>query len=57
MPSSHASTHLPVTSLTQEVRLATTMTGMMDAQRSYALASKAITIQDQMMQIANQIAK
>jgi flagellar basal-body rod protein FlgG len=38
-----------------DVDLATTMTGMMDAQRSYALASKAITIQDQMMQIANNL--
>ncbi len=35
------------------VDLADTMINLMDAQRSYALASKAITVQDQMLQIAN----
>lgn len=38
-----------------DVNLATTMTNMMDAERSYDLASKAITMQDQMMQIANNL--
>ena len=31
------------------------MTEMMDAQRSYQLASKAIQMQDQLLQIANQV--
>ncbi|MEA2421716.1 MAG: flagellar basal-body rod protein FlgG [Thermoleophilaceae bacterium] len=35
------------------VNLADAMVDMMDAQRSYAMASKAIHMQDQMMEIAN----
>ena len=35
------------------VDLADTMVDLMDAQRSYAMASKAIHMQDQMMEIAN----
>jgi flagellar basal-body rod protein FlgG len=35
------------------VSLADTMVDMMDAQRSYSMASKAIHMQDQMMEIAN----
>jgi flagellar basal-body rod protein FlgG len=37
------------------VDLADAMVDMMDAQRSYSMASKAIHMQDQMMEIANQI--
>lgn len=36
-----------------DVDLADAMVSMMDAQRSYSMASKAINMQDQMMQIAN----
>lgn len=39
------------------VDMATAMGQMIDAQRSYQMDSRAITMQDQMMQIANQIAK
>jgi flagellar basal-body rod protein FlgG len=39
------------------VNMATAMGQMIDAQRSYQMDSKAISMQDQMMQIANQIAK
>ncbi len=39
------------------VDMATEMTRMIDAQRSYQMDSRAIQMQDQMMQIANQIAK
>jgi len=35
------------------VQLADAMTDMMDAQRSFELASKAITMQDQILGIAN----
>jgi flagellar basal-body rod protein FlgG len=35
------------------VDLADAMVDMMDAQRSYAMASKAINMQDKMMEIAN----
>ena len=35
------------------VDLADAMVDMMDAQRSYSMASKAIHMQDQMMEIAN----
>ena len=37
------------------VDVATEMTKMIDAERSYQMDSKAISMQDQMMQIANQI--
>jgi flagellar basal-body rod protein FlgG len=37
------------------VDLADAMVDMMDAQRSYSMASKAIHMQDQMMEIANGI--
>jgi flagellar basal-body rod protein FlgG len=37
------------------VDLADAMTSMMEAQRGYELASKAIEVQDQMLQIANQV--
>jgi len=37
------------------VDVADTMTEMMDAQRSYQLASKAIQMQDQLLQIANSV--
>jgi flagellar basal-body rod protein FlgG len=37
------------------VDIATAMTEMVDAERSYQMDSKAIQMQDQMMQIANQI--
>lgn len=37
------------------VDLATTMTQMMDAQQTYSLTSRAIDIQAQMLQIANQL--
>jgi flagellar basal-body rod protein FlgG len=36
-----------------DVNLADTMVDMLDAQRSYSMASKAIHMQDQMMEIAN----
>ena len=36
-----------------DVQLADVMTDMLDAQRSYSMASKAIHMQDQMMEIAN----
>ena len=36
-----------------DVNLADTMVDMLDAQRSFQMASKAISMQDQMMQIAN----
>jgi flagellar basal-body rod protein FlgG len=39
------------------VDMTTAMAEMIDAQRSYQMDSKAISMQDQMMQIANQIAK
>jgi flagellar basal-body rod protein FlgG len=39
------------------VDMTTAMATMIDAQRSYQMDSKAISMQDQMMQIANQIAK
>lgn len=39
------------------VTMATAMGQMIDAQRSYQMDSKAISMQDQMLQIANQIAK
>jgi flagellar basal-body rod protein FlgG len=38
---------------TSNVDLGDAMVGMMDAQRAYQLASRAIQIQDQMMEIAN----
>jgi flagellar basal-body rod protein FlgG len=38
---------------TSNVNLADAMVDMMDAQRSYSMASKAIHMQDQMMEIAN----
>jgi flagellar basal-body rod protein FlgG len=38
-----------------DVDAAEAMTDMMDAQQSYSLASKAISMQDQIMQIANEI--
>ena len=37
------------------VDVASTMGQMIDAQRGYAMASKAIEMQDQMLQIANQV--
>jgi flagellar basal-body rod protein FlgG len=37
------------------VDVADTMTEMMDAQRSFQLASKAVQMQDQLLQIANQV--
>jgi len=37
------------------VDVADAMTGLIDAQRSYQLASRAISLQDQLMQIANDI--
>ena len=37
------------------VDVADTMTEMMDAQRSFQLASRAVQMQDQMLQIANQV--
>ena len=37
------------------VDLSDAMTSMMEAQRGYELASKAIEVQDQMLQIANQV--
>ena len=37
------------------VDLADAMVDMMDAQRSYSMASKAISMQDKMMDIANGI--
>jgi flagellar basal-body rod protein FlgG len=40
---------------TSNVDLADAMVDMMDAQRSYSMASKAIHMQDRMMEIANQI--
>jgi flagellar basal-body rod protein FlgG len=40
---------------TSNVDLADAMVDMMDAQRSYSMASKAIHMQDQMMEIANGI--
>jgi flagellar basal-body rod protein FlgG len=40
---------------TSNVDLATEMTQMMDAQQSYSMASKALDIQSQMAQIANQV--
>ena len=43
--------------LASNVNMATAMGEMIDAQRSYQMDSKAISMQDQMMQIANQIAK
>jgi flagellar basal-body rod protein FlgG len=43
--------------LGSNVDMATAMGEMIDAQRSYQMDSKAISMQDQMMQIANQIAK
>jgi flagellar basal-body rod protein FlgG len=39
------------------VDMATAMGQMIDAQRSYQMDSRAISMQDQMLQIANQIAK
>jgi flagellar basal-body rod protein FlgG len=39
------------------VDMATAMGEMVDAQRSYQMDSRAISMQDQMLQIANQIAK
>jgi flagellar basal-body rod protein FlgG len=39
------------------VDMATAMSQMIDAQRSYQMDSRAISMQDQMLQIANQIAK
>jgi flagellar basal-body rod protein FlgG len=38
-----------------DVDAASTMTAMMDAQQSYSLASRAVNMQDQLLQIANQI--
>ncbi|GAC1322095.1 MAG: flagellar basal-body rod protein FlgG [Thermoleophilaceae bacterium] len=38
---------------TSDVNLADSMVDIMDSQRSYAMTSKAIQMQDQMMQIAN----
>jgi flagellar basal-body rod protein FlgG len=38
-----------------DVDAAEAMTDMMDAQQSYSLASRAISMQDQMLQIANEI--
>jgi flagellar basal-body rod protein FlgG len=38
-----------------DVNLADTMVDMMDSERSYSMASKAIQMQDQIMQIANQV--
>ena len=58
---SGAATALPGGRLTQgaveasNVDVADTMTEMMDAQRSYQLASKAIQMQDQLLQIANSV--
>lgn len=37
------------------VDVGTAMTDMIDAQRSFELASRAITVQDQMLEIANQV--
>ena len=58
---SGAATALPGGRLTQgaveasNVDVADTMTEMMDAQRSFQLASKAIQMQDQLLQIANSV--
>jgi flagellar basal-body rod protein FlgG len=58
---SGAATALPGGRLTQgaveasNVDVGDTMTEMMDAQRSYQLASKAIQMQDQLLQIANSV--
>ena len=58
---SGAATALPGGRLTQgaveasNVDVADTMTEMMDAQRSYQLASKAIQMQEQLLQIANSV--
>jgi flagellar basal-body rod protein FlgG len=58
---SHAATK--TTTLTQgslegsNVDQATAMTDMIEAQRAYQLASKAITTQDQVLEIANQVKK
>jgi flagellar basal-body rod protein FlgG len=54
-------TALPAGRLTQgaveasNVDVADSMTEMMDAQRSFQLASKAVQMQDQLLQIANQV--
>ena len=39
------------------VNAATAMTDMIEAQRAFQLASKAITTQDQILEIANQVKK
>jgi flagellar basal-body rod protein FlgG len=58
---SGAATALPGGRLTQgaveasNVDTADAMTEMIDAQRSYQLASKAVQMQDQLLQIANQV--
>ena len=58
---SGAATNLAAGRLTQgsveasNVDVADTMTEMMDAQRSFQLASKAVQMQDQLLQIANQV--
>jgi flagellar basal-body rod protein FlgG len=58
---SGAATALPGGRLTQgaveasNVDVADTMTEMMDAQRSFQLASKAVQMQDQLLQIANSV--
>jgi flagellar basal-body rod protein FlgG len=60
-PASGAATALAGGRLTQgaveasNVDVADTMTEMMDAQRSFQLASKAIQMQDQLLQIANSV--
>ena len=58
---SGAATRMAAPRLTQgsleasNVDVADTMTEMMDAQRSFQLASKAVQMQDQLLQIANQV--
>jgi flagellar basal-body rod protein FlgG len=58
---SGAATALPAGRLSQgsleasNVDVADTMTEMMDAQRSFQLASKAVQMQDQLLSIANQV--
>jgi flagellar basal-body rod protein FlgG len=58
---SGAATRVAAPSLAQgsleasNVDVADSMTEMMDAQRSFQLASKAVQMQDQLLQIANQV--
>jgi len=58
---SGAATRMAAPRLTQgsleasNVDTADSMTEMMDAQRSFQLASKAVQMQDQLLQIANQV--